>query len=403
MTSLELREKRNEKWEAAKAFLDTRRNEDGLLSAEDDATYEKMEKEIQALGKEIERTERKEAMDRELAMPINKPILSTPDNAKMDEKTGIASDEYKDSFWNMVRSKSPSTEVLNALSEGVDSEGGYLVPDEFEHTLIEKLEEENIFRGLANIIQTTSGDRKIPMVAEKGSAAWLDEGESYDEDDDTFTQISIGAHKVGTMIKISDELLQDSAFNMENYISKEFVRRIGRKEEDAFFNGDGDCKPMGILDDTYGAEVGVTAASATEITGDEIIDLFYSLKAPYRKNAVWIMNDSTIAKVRKLKTGDGQYIWQPSLVAGQPDTIMGKPVLTSASMPGVGDANKSIVFGDLSYYWIADRQGIFFKRLDELYAQYGQIGFRASKRLDGRLVLTEAIKVLQHPGKKLKK
>lgn len=395
MNSLELREKRAKKWEAAKAFLDTRRGEDGILSAEDDATYSKMEEEIMALGKEIERQERQELMDKELAMPINMPILNNPDQKKPDMKTGKASDEYKDNFWNMMRSKNPAASVYNVLQEGVDADGGYLVPDEFEHTLIEALEEENIFRSLANIIQTTSGDRKIPMVAEHGTASWLDEGDAYDESDDTFTQINIGAHKLGTMIKISDELLQDSAFNMEQYIQKEFTRRIGRKEEDAFFNGDGDCKPAGILDNTLGGQVGVTAASKTDITGDEIIDLFYSLEGPYRKNAVWIMNDTTIAKVRKLKTGDGQYIWQPSLVAGQPDTIMGKPVLTSAFMPECAAGAKTIAFGDFSYYWIADRQGIYFKRLDELFAKNGQIGFRASKRLDGRLVLPQAVKLLK--------
>ena len=395
MTTLEMRELRAKKWEETKKFLDMCRDENGIISEENDKKYQKMEKEIIDMGKEIERLERQEALDKELAMPINTPILNNPDKTIPDDKVGKASDEYKENFWNMMKTKVPTQTLLNALSEGTDSEGGYLVPDEFEHTLVQALEEENVFRSLAHIIQTTSGDRKIPLVAGHGSASWVDEAGQYDDSDETFSQISVSAHKVGTMIKISDELLQDSAFDMEQYIQNEFVRRIGSAEENAFFNGNGSSKPLGILASTGGADVGVTAASKTDITGDEIIDLFYSLKAPYRKNAVWVMNDGTIAKVRKLKNGDGQYLWQPSLIAGQPDTILGRPVLTSAYMPECTAGNKTIAFGDFSYYWIADRQGIYFKRLDELFAKNGQIGFRASKRLDGRLVLAEAIKVLK--------
>ena len=395
MTTLEMRELRAKKWEETKKFLDMCRDENGVISEENDKKYQKMEKEIIDMGKEIERLERQEALDKELAMPINTPILNNPDRTIPEDKVGKASDEYKENFWNMMKTKVPTQTLLNALSEGTDSEGGYLVPDEFEHTLVQALEEENVFRSLAHIIQTTSGDRKIPLVAGHGSASWVDEAGQYDDSDETFSQISVSAHKVGTMIKISDELLQDSAFDMEQYIQNEFVRRIGSAEENAFFNGNGSSKPLGILASTGGADVGVTAASKTDITGDEIIDLFYSLKAPYRKNAVWVMNDGTIAKVRKLKNGDGQYLWQPSLIAGQPDTILGRPVLTSAYMPECTAGNKTIAFGDFSYYWIADRQGIYFKRLDELFAKNGQIGFRASKRLDGRLVLAEAIKVLK--------
>ena len=312
-----------------------------------------------------------------------------------DEKTGRASDEYKGSFWNAMRAKAPSAAVYNALQVGTDSEGGYLVPDEFDHTLVEALEEENVFRTLAKIINTSSGDRKIPVVATKGEASWIDEEGLYQEDDDAFTQVSIGAYKLGTMIKISEELLNDSAFDLESYISREFARRIGAREEDSFFNGDGTGKPLGILATNGGAEIGVTAASATAITADEAIDLFYSLKSLYRKKAVWVLNDATIKAIRKLKDNNNQYLWQPSLVAGTPDTILGRPVVTSAYMPTAAAGAKTIAFGDFSYYWIADRQGRNFKRLNELYAANGQVGFLGNQRVDGKLVLPEAIKVLQ--------
>ena len=395
MTILELREKRAKAWEAAKAFLDSHRNEKGVLSAEDDAAYTRMEQEITDLGKEIARMERQEAFERELSQPLNKPLTGRPVSGGVEkEKTGRASEEYKANFWNAMRSKVPLPSVVNALEEGTDSEGGYLVPDEYERTLVEALEEENVFRQLANVIRTSSGDRKIPVVATKGTASWIDEEGAYTESDDSFGQVSIGAYKVGTMIKVSEELLNDSVFDLESYIAKEFARRIGAKEEEAFFTGDGSGKPLGVLAATGGAETGVTAASSTAVTADELMDLFYSLKSPYRKKAVWVLNDSTIKAVRKLKDSTGQYLWQPSLVAGTPDTLLGRPVKTSAYMPVIAAGAKTIAFGDFSYYWIADRQGRSFKRLNELYAANGQVGFLGSQRVDGKLVLSEAVKVL---------
>lgn len=394
---LELREKRAKAWDAAKAFLDAK-SKDGVLSAEDTATYEKMEADVVNLGKDIERLERRAAIDAELAKATSAPIATKPGagvGAKGEEKTGRATDEYKASFWNAMRVKAPSAGVYNALQIGTDSEGGFLVPDEFERTLVQALEEENIFRTLAKIIQTSSGDRKIPVVATKGSASWIDEEGAFPESDDAFSQVSIGAYKLGTMIKVSDELLNDSVFDLESYIATEFARRIGAKEEEAFFTGDGKGKPTGILAAAGGAEVGVTTAGAAAITADEVIDLFYSLKSPYRKNAVWVLNDATVKAIRKLKDNQGQYLWQPSLVAGTPDMILGRPVKTSAYMPVAAAGAKTIAFGDFGYYWIADRQGRSFKKLSELYAATGQVGFLGSQRVDGKLILSEAIKVMQ--------
>ena len=394
---LELREKRAKAWDAAKQFLDAKRGADGMLSEEDTAAYDKMEQDVMNLGKEIERLERQAAIDAELSKATSTPLTGKP-GAKMNEekeKRGRASDEYKGSFWNAMRVKAPMPSVLNALQEGTDSEGGYLVPDEFERTLVEALEEENVFRTLAHVIQTSSGDRKIPVVASKGTASWVDEEGAYTESDDAFSQVSIGAYKLGTMIKVSEELLADSVFDLEAYISKEFARRIGAREEESFFNGDGKGKPLGILADAGGAEVGVNAGSPTAITADDVIDLFYSLKAPYRMNAVWVMNDATVKQIRKLKDSTGQYLWQPSLVAGTPDTILGRPVKTSAFMPTAAAGAKTIAFGDFKYYWIADRQGRTFKKLSELYAANGQVGFLGTQRVDGKLILPEAIKVLK--------
>ena len=395
---LELKEKRAKAWEAAKAFLDSKQGSNGLMSAEDAATYDRMEAEVVDLGKEIDRLERQAVIDAELAKATSTPITNKP-NAQVagETKTGRATDEYKRAFWNNMRNRN-SYEIQNALSIGTDSEGGYLVPDEYEKKLVEALEDEVFFRSLATVIKTSSGDRKIPIVTSKGEAAWIDEGGQFPESDDSFGQTSIGAHKLATMIKVSDELLNDSVFNIEQYISKEFGRRIGTKEEEAFFIGDGTGKPIGIFNKTGGAETGVTAAS-TGITFDDVMDLYYSLRAPHRNKATWILNDSTVKAIRKLKDGNGNYIWQPSVREGEPDRILNRPYRTSIYVPELAAGNRVMAFGDYSYYWIADRQGRSFKRLNELFATTGQVGFLASERVDGKLILSEAVKTLDIKAK----
>ena len=394
---LALREKRANLWDAAKAYRDTHVSEDGTMNAEDAAQYDRMVDDVDRMKTEIERLERQQAIDDEMNRPVRQPVTDKPMKPEMDGKQGRASDAYCNAFWQAMRNKSVPHTVYDALQIGTNSEGGYLCPDEYERTLVEGLQEKNIFRQFAHVIRTSSGDRKIPVAVSKGTASWIDEEAAYPESDDSFGQISIGAFKLATMIKISDELLNDSAFNMAAYIAKEFARRIGTAEEEAFFTGNGVGKPTGVLAATGGAGTGVTTASATAITFDEVIDLFYSLKEPYRKDSVFIMNDATVKALRKLKHGTGEYIWQPSITAGAPDRILNRPVYTSQFMPTLAAGAKSILFGDLSYYWIADREGRQFKRLNELYAATGQVGFLSSERVDGKLVLNEAVKLLvQH-------
>lgn len=387
---IELQEKRAKIWKQAKDFLDERQAKSDILSAEDNATYERMEKDVVDLGKEIDRLNKQAAIDNELNQPTTNAIVGAP---TLGKESG-AKDQYDQSFWNMMRGN-VSANVMNALKEGSDSDGGYLVPDEFENQLIQKLHQENVLRSISHVIQTSSGDHKIPVVAGEGTASWLDEEAAYTESNSSFGQVTLGAHKLGTLIKVSDELLNDSAFDLTSYISTEFARRLGDSEEEAFLTGNGTGRPTGILNDSNGAKDGVTAAAADAITFDELIDLFYSLKEPYRKNAVFLMNDSTVKAVRKLKDQNGQYIWQPSVQLGTPDMILNRPVFTSQYMPTLSAGNKIALFGDFSYYWIADRQGRTFKRLNELYAVNGQVGFLGSQRVDAKTILPEALTTLK--------
>ena len=392
MTIIELREKRNKAWEAAKAFVETKRDKDGLLSAEDAASYAEMEQKIKDYGAEIERMEQMAAMDAQLSKPTSVPLTAKPLNGDKP-KSGRASDEYRAAMLNALRTN--FRQVSDVLSEGVDANGGYLVPEEYDSRLIDTLTEENIMRKLGHTI-TTSGEHKINIAATKPAAAWIDEGGALSFGDATFAQINLDAHKLHVAVKVTEELLYDNAFGLESYIIEQFGKALSNAEEDAFLNGDGVGKPLGLFSDKGGGEVAVTAASATTITADEIINLVYSLKRPYRKNAKFIMNDQTIAALRKLKDTDtksvqlpqkggtdaaqiratrnnGAYLWQPSLQAGEVDRLFGYEVYTSPYVPTIAAGKPVIAFGDFSYYNIGDRGTRSFAELKELYAGTGMV------------------------------
>jgi len=387
MTIIEMRERRNKAWEAAKAFADTHQTDRGTLSAEDSATYEKMEREIADLSREIQRRERQEAMDAELSKPVNTPITAKPMNGKQEDepKTGRASAEYKKAMLNAFRSNFRN--VSNVLQEGVDSDGGYLVPEEYDSRLIEALEGENIMRALGHVI-TTSGQHKINIAATKPAAAWIEEGGALSFGDATFDQTYLDAFKLHVAIKVTEELLYDNAFRLENYITTQFGKALANAEEDAFLNGDGKGKPTGIFDATGGGEVYDTLTAA--LKSDDLFNLVYALKRPYRKNAAFIMNDKTIAAIRKFKDNNGSYIWQPSYKEGEPDRILGYKVYTSQFAP-----EDAIAFGDFKYYNIGDRGTRSFAELKELFAGNGMVGFVAKERVDGKLILPEAVKILK--------
>ena len=383
MTILELREARNKAWEGAKAFVESKRDKDGLLSKEDADTYNAMEEKIKNYSKEIERMEEMENMENELNKPVNSPIVNKPLKADNEVKTGRASNEYKEAMLNALRSN--FRQVSNVLQEGVDADGGYLVPDEYDTRLIQKLEDNNIVRALATKIKT-SGEHKINIASTTPAAAWIEEGGTLTFGDAKFEQKILDAHKLHVAVKVTEELLYDNAFGLENFLIDSFGKAIGNAEENAFLNGTGNGQPTGIF-----AENGGGTYITTEATeGDAIIELVYSLKRAYRKNAAFILNDKMIAKIRTYKDHNGAYMWQPSLIAGEPDKLLGYPVYTSQYAP-----EDSIAFGDFSYYNIGDRGARSFKQLTELFAGNGMIGYVAKERVDGILVLPEAVQILK--------
>lgn len=392
MTITEMRSKRAKLWNTMEGFLDTHRNDMGVLSAEDDATYAKMERDLDSMTNEIKRLERRDAIEAELNKPVNQPITETPERATSlkPEKVGRASDAYKEDFDRHLRGKML---VHNVLSEGTDADGGYLVPEDFEREIVIALEEENVIRSLAKVI-TTQHERKIPIATGHSTAQWTAENAAYTESNPTFGQKQIDAFKLTDLARVSVELLQDSAFDIEDYLMKEFARAFGIAEEEAFCVGTGTNQPTGIFT-ANGGTVGVTAAANNAITADELISLVYALKSPYRRNAKFLMNDATISAIRKLKDQNGAYLWQPSVQAGQPDRLLGYEIYTSPYVPVMAAGALAVAFGDFKNYWIGDRAGRTVQRLNELYATNGQIGYVATERVDGKVILPEGIQLLK--------
>ena len=392
MTILEMIEKRKKTWEAAKNFAESHRTENGTMTDEDYGTYQNMEKEISDFTREIQRMQREEQMEQALAQPVNSPLTSKPmRNDEPEEKTGRASAQYKRDMITALRTN--FKQVSNILQEGVDSDGGYLVPEEYDSRLVDVLTENNIMRTLGHKL-TTSGLHKINMTATKPAALWVEEGGQLTFSDATFGQITIDAYKLAVGVKITNELLYDNAFNLESYIIQEFGKALGNAEEDAFLNGDGNKKPLGLFHADGGATADVTTGTVGKIDADDVLNLTYPLNRPYRKNAKFIMNDATIAEIRKLKDKNGAYMWQPALTLDEPDRLLGYPIYTSAYAPTLKAGDPAIAFGDFSYYNIADRGTRSFQELKELYAETDVTGFIAKERVDGKLILPEAVHLL---------
>lgn len=305
----------------------------------------------------------------------------TEDSAEMRRKQTA----YNRAFWDSMQ----TGYVSNALKEGSDGSGGYLVPDEFDERIIKALEEENILRKLGNVIKTEQ-NLSYPRLINTVASDWCDESGFCRVGDCEFDELIFDAHKLGVLTKLTNELIEDSPYDVECLVRDLFVIKMKRKQEEAFFKGNGKHKPLGII---HQAQVGVTTENVGTITFDDVIDLYYSLKIPYRENAVWLMSEEACSELKKFKTHSGFYLWDKS--TGKPDLFLGKPVYTTTQLGVVESGSKPILFGDFSYFWIAERGKRNIKRLSEKYADEGMIGYLTFQRVDAKIVDPEAIKSLE--------
>lgn len=367
------------------------------LDAGDLEAYNKMDADIDKLDAEIKAEEKQQAREDALKqIPEPAKGKAEPQNDSKPQKV-TATAEYKDAFFHAARSGMNSLSgeerkiLSNVMSTGSESGGMLVMPEELETSVRALLAKRTVMRNLANVI-TMTADRKIVLASSYGAAAWIGENGAYPKVDDTYGTVTIGSHKLGKIIQVSDELLHDSEFDLNGLISTSFGRSFSEGEEDAYLNGDGTGKPKGVLVD---AQVGVTTAAATAITADELLDLFYTLKSSYRQSATFLMSDGAEKVLRKLKNATtGDYMWQPGLTSGQPNTLLGRPVTVSDFMPTVAAGAKAIAFGDFSQYTIKDTLGMEMQVLDQLYAENGQVGFKGNERTDGKLIIPEAVQLL---------
>lgn len=302
-------------------------------------------------------------------------------------------DEFKDAYFKYLRRgrKDLSREERVTLNTQTGSEGGFLVPTTTENRIIEKLKDSNFMWRNARV-EITSSDKNIPTSGGKPEFGWIDELGSYPTTDASFGQKNIGAWKTGGILKVSEELLFDETYNLENRLMTDFNDAARDKTEAGFVVGDGVKKPRGLILD---AQVGQTSTAVDAVTFDEIIRLKHSLRKPYRSNASFILNDNSALALALLKNNDGQYIWRESITAGEPDRLLSNSVEYSENMADMAADAKPIAFGDISYYTIYVRRGVIMQRLNEKYADVGAVGFKTNMRVDGLLELPEAVQVLQ--------
>ena len=281
--------------------------------------------------------------------------------------------------------------MTNTLREGSDNEGGYLVPDEFESRIVLAMKEKNVMRRLGTVIPTER-TLKIPVAKGFGPADWVPEEGVIPVTEGEFDEIKIEAHKVATTIRVSDELLEDCGFDLEDFIISQFVDRIARAEEQAFLYGDGKAKPLGLI---HQIEREVVTEEAGKISTDDLLELIHAIPAPYRKGAVLLMNDNTLRQLCKLQDDEGQYIWYENLKKKHPLAIMGHRVITSPAMPTIESDKAPILFGNFKHFVIGDRKHRRIKRLNEVHAQQGQVAYIMSQRVDAKLLDKNAIAALK--------
>lgn len=311
---------------------------------------------------------------------------------------GVQGEDYQRNFVNAIRGKF-RTNAVNYLRESSLPDGGYLVPSEFHKEIVSALEDENVMRQIGQTI-TTASSHRIPIVSTKPAAAWVGEGEEINFSNETFGSVNLEAYKLAVAIKVSNELLADSFYPIEEHLTREFALAFGRAEEDAFLNGTPDAtnpkSPTGLLPTLATSPSTTISTEGSEVTVNDLLNLEFSLKRPYRKRAVWLMSDSLLAIVRKMKDQVGRFIWEPSMTEAEPAKLYGYPVYTSPFMPSLASGNVIALFGDFKdFYLIGERGQRVLKPLRELYAMTDQTAFLMLERVDSKLTNLEAIKALK--------
>jgi len=288
----------------------------------------------------------------------------------------LIKDYYRVAFENRLRTNQLGDVDDYNLKLAKLKNNSYPLPYSFKGDYTEHLAHENLFRRFGTVIHTEIEEGTVVCMDVMPEPEIIDENQSYQI---RYPSLRSRSHKLAMMGKIPCHFVEDTRFDLAGYVYREFGHSFGRAEENVCLNGVGITEPKGLL---HSAEIGVTAST---LTADAVIELFFSLDKQYRKNAVWVMNDETAMTLRMLKDSAGNFLWRST-----DDTIFSHTVVISNYIN-----DSTIVFGDLSYYWLIERQPLAVRPLNELYAQESCLGLAASERIDGKLVRSEAVKLFK--------
>ena len=378
-----LYEERANLWDQMKELNDREIKEERSLDASEKEQWDKMNdrmSEIDARVQELASVEEANKKSEE-----SRAIFET-ENAPVIEKEEAETDASILRKMATGEVRSHSFEKRD-LTKGGD---GGLVPQGFYDQIIAKLDENAVVRQFATVVSTASGeDIKFPQITAHSSASLVAEGGAIGESDPTSASVTLGAFKYAYLVQVSSELLADEGVDIEGFLAQDIGRALGNGAGTDFAVGNGSSKPNGIMNAT---STGVTCASATAITSDEVIDLYHAVTSPYRVNGAWIMNDATLKEVRQLKDSNNQYLWQPSLQLGNPDSLLGSPVASDPNIETIATAKKVMAFGDMSKYFIREVQGFQLDRSVDYAFANDLVTFRAIYRADGDLLDTNAVK-----------
>lgn len=398
---------REERYKAAERMKEIVRDADTetrSLTAEEAQEFDRLEERVDALEGDIARREKAAALQPrpKLLEQIGDELREFDGERREHEQRGDAknSKEYRSAFEKYLRGGVLDTAERRDLSVGTTTAGGYSVPTSMANQIVEYAVMAGTVRNRATVIVTGGGEPlNVPRLTAFGTSGWQTEGAAYTESDPTFGTMQLSAYKATHIAQVSEELLQDSQFDIAGLLTRVLGRNLGLLENTAFVVGSGSSQPTGIC--TSATTVGKTGTTGqtTSVTADDLVDVEFSILPSYRANASWTMKDATRAAIRKLRTGvsgDLTYLWQAGLAAGSPDLLLNYPVYSDPDAPTMAANAYSIAFGDHTAYWIRVAGSLGIQRLNELYAGTGQVGFRVWERVDGKLADAQAIKTYRN-------
>ncbi|MEG0133400.1 MAG: phage major capsid protein [Clostridium sp.] len=397
MTIQELKQKRYGLYQEMRGIIDKADTEKRSMTGDENTKYERLDAEVDGLTSEIQKREKLQEQERHFAeKQEQQEKREFEDNKEGKTKNILETEEYRSAFKQYILEPgSITSEQRNllmekrALSSVTGASGGYTVPQGFYNQIQDAMK---FYGGMrqakTSIIPTTSGnDMPIPTANDTSiMGELLGENAQANSADVTFGQVILKAYKYSSKtILVPYELLQDSAFNIEQYIAKKLGERIGRITNQHFTTGDNASKPQGIITASALGKAGVVGQT-TSVTYDDLVDLIHSVDIVYRANAEFMFHDLSLKALKKLKDGQQRPLWVPGLEVKEPDTIAGYKYVVNNDMPQMAASAKSIAFGDMSNYFIRDVMDIQLFRISDKYIESGQVGFLAFYRGDGRLV-----------------